>query len=57
MMRRVVSELFYELYAPPRLVAGAMVPGVGLSDNLERASVPQKDDLVHAIRETAKHQP
>jgi 2-oxoisovalerate dehydrogenase E1 component beta subunit len=57
LIRRVVSELFYELYAPPRLVAGAMVPGVGLSDNLERASVPQRDDLVRAIRDTAKHQP
>jgi len=46
LIRRTVDELFYELYAPPKLVAGAMVPGIGLSDNLERASVPQRDDLL-----------
>lgn len=57
LLRRAVSELFYELYAPPRLVAGAFVPGVGLADNLERASVPQERDIARAILETARHQP
>ena len=33
---------FYELYAPPKLLAGARFPGIGLADNLEMASVPQK---------------
>jgi 2-oxoisovalerate dehydrogenase E1 component beta subunit len=57
LLRRTVEELFYELYAPPRLLAGAHVPGVGLADNLERASVPQLDAIVTAVRELAKHQP
>jgi 2-oxoisovalerate dehydrogenase E1 component beta subunit len=57
LLRRTVEELFYELYAPPRLLAGAHVPGVGLADNLERASVPQVDGVVQAMRDLAKHEP
>ncbi len=53
LMRRTVEELFYELYAPPRLLAGAHVPGVGLADALERASVPQLDKVVSTLREIA----
>ena len=45
LLRRTVEELFYELHAPPRLLAGAHVPGVGLADALERASVPQMDQV------------
>jgi 2-oxoisovalerate dehydrogenase E1 component beta subunit len=57
LMRRCVEELFYHLHAPPRLVAGAFVPGIGLADNLERASVPQKEDIAKAILEVARHEP
>jgi 2-oxoisovalerate dehydrogenase E1 component beta subunit len=57
LVRRTVEELFYELYAPPRLLAGAHVPGIGLADNLERASVPQVDGVVEAMRDLAKHEP
>ncbi len=57
LMRRTVEELFYELHAPPRLLAGACVPGVGLADNLERASVPQKSGILQAMRDLATHQP
>lgn len=57
LMRRTVEELFYELHAPPRLLAGACVPGVGLADNLERASVPQKSGILQAMRDLAAHQP
>ena len=57
LMRRTVEELFYELHAPPRLLAGACVPGVGLADNLEQASVPQKSGIVQAMRDLARHQP
>jgi len=57
LIRRIVEELFYELYAPPKLVAGAHVPGIGLADNLERASVPQKESIKAAIEELARHQP
>jgi 2-oxoisovalerate dehydrogenase E1 component beta subunit len=60
LLRRAVEELFYELHAPPRLLAGAAVPGIGLADALERASVPQKDGddgIVAAMRALAKHEP
>jgi 2-oxoisovalerate dehydrogenase E1 component beta subunit len=57
LIRRIAEELFYELYAPPKLVAGAHVPGIGLADNLERASVPQKDSIKVAIAELAAHEP
>jgi 2-oxoisovalerate dehydrogenase E1 component beta subunit len=56
LLRRTVEELFYELHAPPRLLAGAHVPGVGLADNLERASVPQLDQVITAMRELVAHQ-
>jgi 2-oxoisovalerate dehydrogenase E1 component beta subunit len=49
LIRRIVEELFYELHAPPRLLAGANIPGIGLADNLEMASVPQKRDIKAAI--------
>ncbi len=57
LIRRISEELFYELYAPPKLLAGAHVPGIGLADALEHASVPQKDGIKKAIRELAQHQP
>lgn len=57
LIRRISEELFYELYAPPKLLAGAHVPGIGLADALEHASVPQKDGIKKAIRELAAHQP
>lgn len=57
LIRRMVEELFYELYAPPRLLAGANVPGIGLSDNLESASVPQKNGIKAVLRELAQHEP
>jgi 2-oxoisovalerate dehydrogenase E1 component beta subunit len=56
LLRRTVEELFYELQAPPRLVAGAFVPGIGLADNLEMASVPQLPSIRDAIRQQAQHQ-
>jgi 2-oxoisovalerate dehydrogenase E1 component beta subunit len=57
LLRRTVDELFYELHARPRLLAGAFVPGIGLADNLEIASVPQASDLERAIREVIAEQP
>ena len=53
LLRRTVEELFYELAAPPRLLAGAFVPGVGLADNLEMASVPQLPSIREAMRQLA----
>jgi 2-oxoisovalerate dehydrogenase E1 component beta subunit len=57
LMRRTVEELFYELHAPPRLLAGAHVPGIGLADALERASVPQLDTIATTLRDLARHAP
>ncbi len=57
LIRRIIEDLFYELHAPPKLLAGAHIPGIGLADNLERASVPQKDGIKAAILELARHEP
>ncbi len=57
LLRRITEELFYELHAPPRLLAGAHIPGIGLADPLERASVPQKDGIKDMISELARHEP
>jgi 2-oxoisovalerate dehydrogenase E1 component beta subunit len=57
LLRRVVEELFYELHAPPRVLAGKNLPGIGLAENLEHASVPQLDDIARLLREVARHQP
>ena len=57
LIRRITEELFYELHAPPKLLAGGHIPGIGLADNLEMASVPQKDGIKAALAELARHQP
>ncbi|MEO6952068.1 MAG: transketolase C-terminal domain-containing protein [Polyangia bacterium] len=57
LVRRTVEELFYKLHAPPKLLAGKFVPGIGLADVLEMASVPQLDDISHAIRTLAALEP
>lgn len=57
LIRRTTEELFYELLAAPKLIAGKFVPGIGLSDPLERASVPQPDEVLEAIRKLAAEQP
>lgn len=57
LVRRTVEELFYHLAAPPRLLAGKFVPGIGLADNLEMASVPQLPEIAEAIRSLASEEP
>jgi 2-oxoisovalerate dehydrogenase E1 component beta subunit len=57
LIRRIIEELFYELHAPPKLLAGAHIPGIGLADHLEMASVPQKAGIKSAIAELAAHEP
>jgi 2-oxoisovalerate dehydrogenase E1 component beta subunit len=51
LLRRTVEELFYELEARPRLFAGEFVPGIGLADPLEMASVPQVASIAQRARE------
>ncbi len=57
LLRRTIEEHFYELHARPRLLAGAFIPGIGLSDNLETASVPQAHDIYNACKEILAEQP
>ncbi|MDC0708223.1 transketolase C-terminal domain-containing protein [Stigmatella sp. ncwal1] len=57
LVRRTVEELFYKLLAPPRLLAGKFLPGIGLADTLEMASVPQLPDILQALRALASEQP
>lgn len=56
LIRRTVDELFYELEARPRLLAGAFTPGIGLAQTLEMASVPQLESIRQAIEELAAEQ-
>ena len=51
LIRRTVEEHFYDLVAPPKLLAGAFVPGIGLANALEMASVPQLEQIQTAIGE------
>lgn len=48
---RTTQELFYNLLARPRVIAGKHLPGIGLHPNLEDSSIPQKQDIETAIRE------
>jgi 2-oxoisovalerate dehydrogenase E1 component beta subunit len=57
LLRRTTDELFYQLLAPPRLCAGKFVPGIGLADALEMASVPQLNDIATAMREVLSQEP
>jgi len=57
LIRRTLEECFYSLLAPPRLLAGKFVPGIGLADALEMASVPQLTDISLALRQLAQEQP
>ncbi len=54
---RATQELFYELDAPPRVIAARNVPGIGLHPNLEDATVPQPGEIKEAIREMIAEQP
>ena len=56
LIRRAVEELWGELRTPPVLEAGKHLPGVGLADNLENASVPGLASVKAAI-ERAMHGP
>lgn len=48
---RTAQEMFYEIEAPPRVLAGKNLPGIGLHPNLEENSVPGNHDIEKAVRE------
>ena len=54
---RATQELFYHLLARPRVIAGKHLPGIGLHPNLEDNSVPQKSEVMSAIREIVSEVP
>lgn len=54
LLRRITEECFYNLQVPPALLAGANVPGVGISENLEQASTPQLPTILETIRDVAR---
>lgn len=54
---RATRELFYELDAAPVVIAGKNVPGIGLHANLEDASVPQAEEIKHALIALASERP
>ncbi len=54
---RASQEFFYSLYAAPRVLAGKNLPGIGLHPHLEKATVPQVNNIVSAIRELVKQNP
>lgn len=54
---RATQELFYELMARPRVLAGKQLPGVGLHANLEENSVPQKSDIRRELDELLQEVP
>jgi 2-oxoisovalerate dehydrogenase E1 component beta subunit len=51
LLRRTTEELYYELEARPRVVAGKHLPGIGLHPVLEEASVPQLREVMTEITE------
>ena len=53
LIRRVTETLFYELQAPPKLLAGRCTPVVGLADPLESNIVPQFETISKAMSELA----
>ncbi len=54
---RAGRECFYSLYAAPRVLAGKNLPGIGLHPNLEKATVPQEQDIATAIQELMSESP
>ena len=54
---RTTKECFYSLYAPPRVLAGKNLPGIGLHPNIESATVPQTKDIANALKELMAEKP
>lgn len=54
---RATHELFYELWARPRVLAAQNVPGIGLNPILENATVPQQSDIMREIKEIVSETP
>jgi 2-oxoisovalerate dehydrogenase E1 component beta subunit len=56
LIRIMMDEHFYLLQAPPKLLAGANTPGIGLAPPLEAAQIPQEDNIEKAMIELIQTQ-
>ena len=54
---RASKECFYSLHAPPCVLAGKNVPGIGLNPGLEKAIVPQEKDIASHIQQLLSQAP
>ncbi len=54
---RVTQELFYQLLARPKVLAGKNLPGIGLHAVLEENTVPQPSDIQGALLEVLNEIP
>lgn len=54
---RVMEDLFYELLARPKILAAQNVPGVGLHENLEEATIPNVKDIQAHLEELLNEKP
>jgi len=54
---RTSKECFYNLYAPPRVIAGKNIPGVGLHPHFEENTLPSLQRIEEGIRELLQAQP
>lgn len=53
---RCTQELFYDLYARPKVLAGKNLPGIGLHADLEANSVPQLSHIIQEVNELLNEQ-
>ena len=54
---RTVQDLFYQLLARPKVVAGKNLPGIGLHPKLEDASVPMLEEVRYELLELLNEVP
>lgn len=54
---RATQEHFYEMLVRPRVIAGKSLPGIGLHQDLEEVSIPQKHEIENTIIEMINEVP
>ena len=54
---RASRECFYDLFAPPRVIAGKNIPGVGLHPHFEEDTLPSTERIERGVRELIQAQP
>ncbi len=54
---RTSRECFYDLFAPPRVIAGKNIPGVGLHPHFEEDTLPSIERIERGVRELIQAQP